>query len=511
MNQNYYSYYYYDFDFDNDLELCQKCKVNSEVYYLPCFHPICINCFIKLAEQNFFDMKCNTCQKEINDEIKKQLLGEQKVSKLEKNALMKIIGGDLIKCPNCKEQNTFEPGEVDYNNYIVMDEQNQWISPEAIIDYAKHRCRCCFCKKDFCANKECMVTPYHLGKTCTEFKQHYQKIKKCRFCEQDIKNDNQGPDIDVCQDKECIEKFHVACKKILPCGHKCPGVHGETHCPPCIDNKCSEFGGQFNQNKNDYCTICFTEGLGASPIVVLNCGHYMHYFCVKKRLEIGYTGPDITFNHCLCSSCNKWMNCSSIPELQNQLDQNKNLYQKIKDMALKRLEYENMDKDPRLSDINSPWYGKKEEFAMKHLSYYQCYVCKEPYFGGRRECGNGFNMDDDDNPNNKKFDPKDYVCEKDSNLSGVGGVANCPKHGKDFIEYKCKFCCKIAKWFCWGTTHFCENCHNIANDINKYPKDRLPKCNKETCQVGGNHPPNGEEYALGCSICRSIQENAKDF
>ena len=42
--------------------------------------------------------------------------------------------------------------------------------------------------------------------------------------------------------------------------------------------------------------------------------------------------------------------------------------------------------------------------------------------------------------------------------------------------------------------------------LSKYPKDKLPKCNRETFEVGGNHPPNGEEYALGCSQCQSEQD-----
>lgn len=28
-------------------------------------------------------------------------------------------------------------------------------------------------------------------------------------------------------------------------------------------------------------------------------------------------------------------------------------------------------------------------------------------------------------------------------------VENCPKHGKEYIEFKCKFCCSVAQWFCW--------------------------------------------------------------
>ncbi len=495
---------------DNNSSLCQKCKVNPDVFYLTCVHPICKNCFLKLAEENFYDMKCQICGKIIDDGIKKQALGEQKVQELEKIALMGILGGNLIKCPypNCGELNAFEPGRVDYN---VRDAQNQVVSRQAAEDYAIHRCRCGMCKQDFCINKDCMAMPYHLGKTCEEYK-HHEQAKKCRFCDSEIKNNNRGPDDDVCNQGDCRERFNDACKKKLPCGHKCPGVQGETKCPPCIDKDCRGFGGQFGQNKDDYCIICYSEGLGAAPMVALSCGHYMHYMCVKKRLETRWIGPKITFNHCLCPNCNKWFDCYSVPELQKMIDKDKKLYQEIKDMSLKRLKFEDLDKDPRLSDPNSPWYGKKEEFAMKRLSYYMCYVCKKPYFAGRRECGNDPNMNNDDP--NKKFDPKDCVCGKDANLSGVAGKTNCAKHGKDFIEYKCKFCCKIASWFCWGTTHFCEDCHRrqCNNDyVSKYPKDRLPKCNKATCEVGGNHPPNGEEYALGCSICRNNEENAKDF
>ena len=123
--------------------------------------------------------------------------------------------------------------------------------------------------------------------------------------------------------------------------------------------------------------------------------------------------------------------------------------------------------------------------------------------------GPGMDFDDP----NRKFNPKDLVCGKHI-FSEVEGVKNCPKHGKEFIEYKCKFCCKIASWFCWGTTHFCDECHKRqckGDYVSKYPKNKLPICNKSLCEVGGNHPPNGEEYALGCSICRNNEENDKGF
>ena len=43
------------------------------------------------------------------------------------------------------------------------------------------------------------------------------------------------------------------------------------------------------------------------------------------------------------------------------------------------------------------------------------------------------------------------------------------------------------------------------------PKEKLPKCNHKTCELRMKHPPNGEEFALGCSVCRNNEENFKDY
>ncbi len=40
----------------------------------------------------------------------------------------------------------------------------------------------------------------------------------------------------------------------------------------------------------------------------------------------------------------------------------------------------------------------------------------------------------------------------------------------------------------------------------------MPKCpGKENCPLKVNHKPNGDECALGCSLCRNMIANAKDF
>src|SRR3569833_360372 len=100
-------------------------------------------------------------------------------------------------------------------------------------------------------------------------------------------------------------------------------------------------------------------------------------------------------------------------------------------------------------------------------------------------------------------------------MSVGAGIKNCKKHGTDFIEFKCKFCCNISQWFCWGNTHFCEPCHKRQNEgdyVSRYERSRLPKCpGPEKCPLKIKHPEKGEEFALGCALCRNEQANARDF
>ena len=93
-----------------------------------------------------------------------------------------------------------------------------------------------------------------------------------------------------------------------------------------------------------------------------------------------------------------------------------------------------------------------QAWSLYKLAYYQCYKCKVPYFGGMKDCIAA-------QAASQEFKPEELVCAKCSSLALGLGDTNCKKHGLDFIEFKCKFCCSISQWFCWGNTHFCEPCH----------------------------------------------------
>jgi len=243
----------------------------------------------------------------------------------------------------------------------------------------------------------------------------------------------------------------------------------------------------------------FSEGLGGAPVIKLSCGHIFHHKCLETRLNTKWITPKITFAHIKCSQCLVVMDAPNNNDILKLINESKEMFEKVNKLLLERMKIEKIDQDPRLKDPKDPYFEKPMEFAYHRLSYYQCSKCNNPYFGGLRECRGGPG-DNDNQDANKVFDKNELVCNKCVDPNGMAGVTKCKIHGTDYIDYKCRYCCELACWFCFGTTHFCDKCHGKAYELPKLPKDKLPKCDKKTCLI--NHPPNGDEYALGCSLCR---------
>lgn len=491
---------------------CSSCKSIFEIKPLECCHMMCGNCINIMAEKDLYNVECKQkgCSEKVTPGYLKILIGDSKYNHLEEKAFGEVIGayGKQIICANqeCRELIFFEKGKIDFN---IKDDKNKIISKESAECYAENRCKCPRCNTEFCIS--CNFAPFHLGKTCEEQKR-FKAAVKCKFCLTEINPSNQGPALNVCRQEDCLSSFKIACPKVLLCGHQCYGTVHDKVCPPCLNKNCDHYVNYFDQNEDDYCNICFAEGLGNAPVILLKCNHYLHFKCLELSLKKKYIGPKITFNHCYCPICKNWLDCPTNPTIQSQIVENKQLYDLIVKMSLERLKFEGLEKDNLLVDPNSLYYNKPLDFALKKLSYYMCYECKKPYFAGLRDCRGG--PGEDNNPN-REYDPKDLICGAHANIAGVAGITDCPKHGKDFIEFKCKFCCNIASWYCWGSTHFCEDCHarQCKGDyVSKYTKDKLPKCLGATkCSIKVKHPENGDEFALGCSVCRNASENYKNF
>lgn len=488
---------------DVDLECCPGCS-DLNIMYLECLHKICNNCFLKLAEKDVNNIKCLTCNEKIPDYFTQQVIGNDKYSQLEQLSIEKKFLKDTVACPNsnCNERILFEKGNVNLNE---KDDNGKIMSRNYCESFANQRCRCPSCKKEFCV--DCQQIPYHKGKTCNEHKNYLCSVR-CKYDDTIITHKNKGPVENVCNNEECRDNYLKSCKQFLNCGHSCLGHANENNCIiGCIDKNCNEYNDKFNQNKDEFCVICYTEVLEASPCIKLDCGHIFHYKCIEQRIKKGYIGPAISLKFMNCPSCNQWMSAKNNKDIQDLIEPYNKLLNTLIKITKERIKFEGLDKHDRLKDPNDIYYNNPMKYGFDKILYCMCYKCKKPYFTGLKDCMQP--------PNERDHDPNDLICGKCGALDGVAGINSCKKHGKEFIEYKCKFCCKVSSWFCWGTTHFCDECHarQCKGDyVTKIPRDKLPICpGKDKCGLKIYHPNNGEEFALGCSICRNEADNQKDF
>lgn len=425
------------------------------------------------------------------------------IAKKELDELMKS-NKNLRKCP-CGAIMEVQQGEV---NLKVTDENGNEISPAAAIHMSIYRVRCSECQNNFCS--ECRSQPYHLGKNCDEYARH-KAVLKCIYCDSEIAAGANHPKReDVCKAAECSKLVEVACPKKKACGHRCGGFLGEEKCLPCLQENCVKVNdgeerkdGVFEGvNADAYCGICFISGLGAEPAIQIGCGHVFHFNCVKNLLEKKWVTPRITFNFLKCPTCKQPIDCKHSAALTQLFDQAVEIKTSVEKKALERAKFEELHKNPRLSDPKDFYFNKLGDFALYKMAYYQCHKCKVPYFGGMIDCGDAQNALQD-------FKPEELVCPKCSAESVGAGVKNCGIHGAENIDFKCRFCCSVALWFCHGNTHYCDPCHMRAgrNDKKACPGN----CKKEGCPLKVDHPPSGEEFALGCGLCRSKLINAKEF
>jgi len=154
-----------------------------------------------------------------------------------------------------------------------------------------------------------------------------------------------------------------------------------------------------------------------------------------------------------------------------------------------------LDKDYKLKNDDKIL---KIEFAINKLNFFICDKCSQPFYGGLKNCI-------EDNNQNEDIIKKSRICLNCFDYTKIKGFTNCFVHGRENIQYKCKFCCSISSHFCWGTTHFCEECHlkQLKGDfLNKKLKTELNQCQgKDQCPLQIHHPENGEEYGLYCLLC----------
>jgi hypothetical protein len=462
--------------------VCEKSLNLSEIHILDnCAHFVCHSCIVPSVEkalelQDTSLIRClvgtgevTPCQTPLSAADLKLLLTPTQYNQWQELSTESVIfsQSSFIRCPTCSLP--IERVMTDSPQRNLMDTKKA--------HHALNRLRC-LCSTVFCA--ECLRTPYHDGFTCAQY-ESYCAQQHCRWCHgslSDLLVANGDGDVDCCNEVECQEKRSMSCGHTLSCAHACSGTAGsEGKCPPCL---------QCTGEAESFCTICYVETLEESPCLLLECGHTFHTLCLKEKLRCGWPKMRMTFNYLLCPLCSKPI---SHPMLEGMIKESLAIRNIVQKKAVERLQFEGLLGSKELKAKKSPYFKNPEKFAMDRYVYYQCYQCKEPYFAGEASC---------ENAQDCEFDASELICGSCS--APVDAPATvCPKHGTSFIEYKCKFCCNVATFYCWGSTHFCGDCHKRAPKMPKIPRDKLPPC---SCKR--KHPPNGVEFCLGCSYCRVL-------
>jgi len=256
---------------------------------------------------------------------------------------------------------------------------------------------------------------------------------------------------------------------------------------------------EFTQVSSDFCNICWIDELGSAPLVRLHCSHIFHYSCVKKRLNARWPGPAITFSFSECPLCSDQIEHDSLTPEVEAISQ---LREFIEAEGIKGLRDEGLSGAEELSDAKSDYYQKPGPYSRSIFVFYECFLCRMPYNGGKHECAQGVEAD--------QMDEKLLRCQNCRVLEG----GNCQMHGNQAINYKCRFCCSPATFNCGGgLAHYCDPCHARAGELTKFSdwstkdKSKLPVCNPDSCPYKGKHSPNGEEFGY-CTICVSSSKQS---
>lgn len=283
------------------------------------------------------------------------------------------------------------------------------------------------------------------------------------------------------------------------CRHRCNGVAGEVVCLPCLDPSCIPPDSSLPRN-NEVCSICYTCNLEDQPCVQLGCGHVYHADCILDLVRHRWSTIRITFAFLDCPSCKRPIelvkNATGCDVINNELDKMYKLKHTVEIEALAEAEIQGLDKDERLKIEGDYYFGNLQDYAMHACAFYECYECKGSYFGGMIDCVTEQGMEDNTNR-------KDLLCKPCRIKACKVGVKDCELHSTTGIEWKCNFCCSVAKYHCFGTTYFCEKHHNNASN------PIVEKCKGgEDCPLGIAHPPNSKDlsvstFPLGCALCRS--------
>ena len=360
----------------------------------------------------------------------------------------------------------------------------------------------------------------------------------------------------ICGSAACAESLSRSCRRKLSCGHWCAGIAGEAECLGCLRSGCACRRGEAQlitstshaleetacttsgaddaamvvdtetiatagassataqaqqppeeQEDQEECLMC-QERLRRGPAIALRCGHLCHLECAVQQLKRGYPGPQVSFQHLHCPLCRGaggGPNGSGgggggggggarraleleLPALSEPIRAPLALRGAVTALARSQLREASSELKQQVAP-GGAYDGRLLDFALAQWSYYECDSCGDAFCGGARRCGAAAEGEGEGTRR---------LCAR----CVAVGAGVCPEHGDAHLEWKCRYCCSVASWFCWGTTHMCDSCHQ-ATEAGTLSWTAGSGCSASSCPLRLSHGPHGQELCLGCGMCRS--------
>ena len=210
----------------------------------------------------------------------------------------------------------------------------------------------------------------------------------------------------------------------------------------CIQNLCNKG----KDKELSRCYICLDE----KKLKKLSCNHHVHKDCLQSQVNhLVEKGSVLLPRHGQCGLCGKWIQKKDVSSKYHQ-----SIIYELKAAC-----------------------NNLEEERLSQQRFFRCYYCKALFKGQKVPCAE----DENDIP-----DPATVRCYHCRD--------KCAIHEEEYLNYKCRYCCNVASYFCGYGNHMCPSCHDIQ---------MVRDCVGESGGCDGNHPPNGTtSFCLGCTMCK---------
>lgn len=271
-------------------------------------------------------------------------------------------------------------------------------------------------------------------------------------------------------------------------------------------------------NSQKFSHDCFYCNKELSPTVsnILNsvenkiyktwCGHSFHSNCIENcMIKAWKPSKKLSFDFMDCPICGKDLDLTEDSLAGNLYKQFKKIKNQVLLACLKRMKTERIVNCKALTNKKSIFYKKPRMLAMACYVSYECTACRMPYIAGRIQPKNEGRNREKEMKLISPGDGESLICPNCSIFEG------CKVHSLDYSRFKCRYCCKKATWFCFGTAHFCSGCFIKYKRNNDWVKrsENWKRCErvegeggKIVCkELAVFHKENPAEMMLECVAC----------